>query len=133
MSIKDYYFIFDLDGTIANTLPDIIPAVNYMLKKAGISPKDPYEIERSIGSGIEEVVKKLTNFKDYNKIKSSVNDFRVHYEEHLIDNTSLYDGVMDFLKKTCFAGSIITNKPEYYAKNLVRKLGVLDYFDICIG
>ena len=132
-SKNDYYFIFDLDGTLTDTLQDIACAVNYMLKKNGFLSKSLEEIKNSIGAGITEVVKHLTQSHDEAYIETCVDSFREYYHEHILDKTILYKGVDAFLQTKSFSGSVVTNKPEIFARKILEGLGILDRFDACIG
>ena len=133
MNMKDTYFIFDLDGTLADTLPDIISSVNTMLERMQLPPREAEEIKRSIGSGIHQVVKNLTNIQESRLIDQAVSYFRESYEKHFLDKTQLYDGAKEFVSNPSFKGSVISNKPESFVKKILESLKIGKYFDICIG
>ncbi|MBN1521405.1 MAG: HAD hydrolase-like protein [Candidatus Aureabacteria bacterium] len=130
---KDTYFIFDLDGTLADTLRDIAKSVNFMLQKMNQTPKKIEDIKAAVGSGIHAVVRQLTDFQDESRIEKAVSLFRKHYEKHLLDNTLLYDGVKEFLGLPDVMASVISNKPEIFTKKICADLGILKNLDACFG
>jgi phosphoglycolate phosphatase len=128
-----YYFIFDLDGTLADTLLDIAGGINYMLNKMGLREKTIPEIRHSIGHGIGTLVEEITGKKDESVISRGVSWFAEYYDAHFLDKTCLYDGVREFIALPGFAGSVVTNKPERFAIKILDGLGISRFFDICIG
>ena len=105
MDIKSTYFIFDLDGTLADTLQDIVYSVNIMLESMHMPERSTEEIKQCIGSGIHKVIETLTGSHDTSFIERGVSCFRESYADHLLDHTSLYKGVEELVSHSDFRGS----------------------------
>ena len=133
IKIKDTYFIFDLDGTITDTLPDIVFSVNTMLEKINMPKRSEQEVKLSIGFGIHKVVETLTEIQDKAFIENAVSFFRESYEKHFLDNTFLYEGVKEFVSHRDFRGSVISNKPQVFVKKILKGLGISACFNTCVG
>jgi len=133
MQKNDFYFIFDLDGTVADTLEDIADSINYMLTELGFAPKTKTEIKYAIGTGIEDIVYKLTGNKEKSFIDKAVSLFREKYEINLINKTKLYKGVKKFISDKNTKASIVSNKPDKFTKKICKHLKILKHLDECIG
>ncbi len=77
------YAVFDLDGTLANTLEDLANAVNYALEKNGYKAYPVEAYKQMVGSGIVNLVKKASGSEDENVIKTLKTDFDCYYSRHL--------------------------------------------------
>ena len=97
--------IFDLDGTLADSIYDIYCCVNFTLKHFNLESISMEEAHKFVGNGARMLIKRAINNGKHNteylnSIEDDVYNFYVkYYEEHCIDNTKLYDGVYDTLKK----------------------------------
>lgn len=122
---KKHLLIFDLDGTLLNTLPDLNKAVNYSLEKNGFSTKDMEHTRLAIGNGVAMLIKRSlpedVNDEIYQKV---LNDFREYYEQHYCENTTAYEGMFDTLtslRRRGYRLAVSTNKREDIANELVEK------------
>ena len=134
--------IFDLDGTLADSIYDIYCCVNFTLKHFNLESISMEEAHKFVGNGARMLIKRAINNGKHNteylnSIEDDVYNFYVkYYEEHCIDNTKLYDGVYDTLKKLHESNInmfIITNKPNDRAIKTAEKLNIIDYFKAIIG
>lgn len=106
--------VFDLDGTLLNTLEDLRDSVNYGLKSMGMPERSLEEIRRFVGNGVQRLVSLAvpqgTGAEDQEKVFAA---FKEHYRVHCNDKTNLYPGIRDLLKelkKREFPMAIVSNK-----------------------
>ena len=123
--MENKLLIFDLDGTLIDTLKDLNQSVNYALKKHSFPLKDLEHTRKSIGDGVAMLIKRsLPDDIDEKTYKDVLKDFEEHYHLHSEDNTSLYNGMKEVLislKEKGYLLAVSTNKIEDVAKNLIDK------------
>ena len=117
--------IFDLDGTIANTIADLGAAVDYGLEVLGFPTHTIPEYKQFVGNGAMKLCERALpdGHKDLTEQLHGL--FKEYYNVHLLDNTVLYDGigdVIDTLGKNGVKLAVATNKPEDAAKKIIAKL-----------
>lgn len=120
--------VFDLDGTLLNTLEDLADAVNYSLAQFGMPQRTIEEVRNYVGNGIRLLIERsVPNGTDLPVIDNVFECFKKYYQEHCNDNTKAYDGITDMLKELKQSGiklAVLSNK----AQNAVTKLCDI-YFD----
>ncbi|MBR4940990.1 MAG: HAD family hydrolase [Clostridia bacterium] len=125
--------IFDLDGTIADTLEDLKNSVNYAVGLCGVAPYDTPTVQSFIGTGAANLIRKalLENIEPelFEKI---LTEFRSHYMAHVMDNTVAYGGVTEMLsdlKSRGFKLGVASNKPMAGTSAIANALfpGVFDF------
>ncbi|MBQ2444374.1 MAG: HAD family hydrolase [Clostridia bacterium] len=119
------YAIFDLDGTLANTLEDLANAMNYALSVEGMDthPKDAYR--NMVGSGIINFIKKASNQDSSDIILSIKKHFEQYYGEHFKDTTCEYEGtgkMLKNLKERGVATAVLSNKPDAFVGDILSSL-----------
>lgn len=129
-------YIFDLDGTLLDTLEDLANAVNYSLSQMNYPVHTIDEIRSYIGNGIRMLIRRAvpqeTDEGDYNKTLSV---FKEYYLAHIADFTKPYDGiinVLDELKSKGCALAVVSNKSDDAAKAVVETF-FGNRFDMVIG
>ena len=126
--------IFDFDGTLVNSGMDIAVSVDYTLEMLGLPPKGADTIIRFIGDGVQELIQKSIGPDNGDRYQEAMGIFSSHYDEHMLDRTSLYPHVMEvfhhFQEKKKV---IITNKRECFTLKMVDAFGINKYFDEIIG
>jgi phosphoglycolate phosphatase len=131
------FAIFDLDGTLLDTIQDLANACNYALTKNGfpVHPVEPYKI--FVGNGVYNLMTRaLPEGKDNEETILKVKaDFDEYYAEHATDVTAPYPGIQEMLRELKSAGvklAVLSNKPDAYTGELVRGFfpGV---FDVILG
>lgn len=116
--------LFDLDGTLVDTMADIAAAVNHALCAHGLKKRTLDEIRMFIGDGAEMLIRRACGHADESIIKSVSNDFMLYYWHHLYDFSVPYDGICDALKNLKNAGAklaVVTNKPSVAAKPIIDR------------
>ncbi|MBQ7227596.1 MAG: HAD family hydrolase [Clostridia bacterium] len=127
--------LFDLDGTLLDTLTDLASSVNYALNKVGLPPKGNKEIASFLGDGYKALMQKACG-GDLEKAEQSLAHFTGYYAEHLQDHTAPYDGVVEAVKTLFLKGrkmAIVSNKGDEAVKVLCKKFFapyITEYFGV---
>lgn len=126
--------LFDLDGTLVNSLYDLRDGANYMLNKLGMPVRSMEEIRMFVGNGVDMLVRRAIGHENYD-FKEAMNYFKEYYNENMCRKTIPYDGIVNalsVLREKSFKLGVVTNKPQYAAEKIVRHF-FDGYFDIVIG
>lgn len=114
--------IFDLDGTLLNTLKDLTDAVNYALKKNNMPERTLDEVRHFVGNGVEKLmIRAIANGKENPLFAQAFADFKEFYGIHCKDNTEPYPGIMELMKelqKRDIRTAIVSNKIDFAVKEL---------------
>ena len=128
--------IFDLDGTLVNTLTDIANSANYAMEQLS-QPKFPVESFRlKVGAGNEKLIADCLSADKQHLMDRAVKLQLAHYAEHFLDNSDAYPGVMDMLRELEKNGlklAVLSNKPAPFAPRLVKHVFGDDLFEVAIG
>ncbi|MCM1323747.1 MAG: HAD family hydrolase [Acetobacter sp.] len=125
--------IFDLDGTLLNTITDLHNALNYALKAHSFPQKTTEETQMLLGNGIEALVAgALPNGSENPKFPETFATFKEYYSQHLNDYTAPYDGIMELLtelKSRNIKMGIVSNKFDEGVKALAKQYftGLIDH------
>ena len=137
--------LFDLDGTLADTAPDLMMAHNHVMKKFGYNTKSIEEIKDYVGKGAAVMIGKSiwgTARKELSKItnqkikKEMVSEFLEFYGKNIAIKSKLINGVYDFLKwaKTNnISMGVCTNKQEHLAVEFLKQIKIYDFFEYVAG
>lgn len=129
--------LFDLDGTLADSLIDLATSVNYALEKFSYPQRQVQEFKYFVGDGISKMIERAlpkdkNNFAIVEEVKKI---FLEHYAVHYADNTYAYNGMpelVETLKNMGFLIAVVTNKAQDMANKVVNKL-YGDTFDLIFG
>ena len=137
--------LFDLDGTLADTAPDLLNAHNHVMKKFGYETKNIDEIRDYVGHGAAVLIgksiwssarKELSKINDQKIKDEMINEFLNFYGKNIVVKSKLIDGVYEFLKwakSNNISMGVCTNKQENLAVDFLRKIKIYDFFEYVAG
>jgi phosphoglycolate phosphatase len=132
--------IFDLDGTLVDTAPDLLEALNFALAREGRPPVDPEELRRLVGRGarvlISEAFKMAVGPADPGAAERMFSSFIEHYRDHIADQSRPFPGVVETLEAQKAEGArlgVLTNKPHDLTLKLLDALGLSPLFEAVYG
>jgi len=142
---QKFTILFDLDGTLVNTAPDLMSAHNYVMKKYGYDEKKLSDIKKLAGRGskimltksihgIAELSGKIEKTNDI--IEEMTKEFIQYYSKNIVKESTLKTGVLDFLswcKKNSISMAVCTNKQEHLSNDLLKKIKIYDFFEYVAG
>ena len=138
--MKYELIIFDLDGTLANTAPDLLGTLNKIIQPYNLSKMGMCEFGQIIGHGAKAMIKRAFELNEKpledETLELLFKEFLAHYSANIANETTLYEGVldaMDELKKHGFEFALCTNKTESMARLLLKELGVTNRFKSITG
>lgn len=121
--------VFDLDGTLCDSAPDISSSLRRTLVRMGREPISHDRVVAAIGSGVRKLIERTTA----PPIEPVMEAFLREYGEHLLDETRLYAGVAETLSAIQGTKIVLSNKPEAMSKRVVEGLGIAHHFDAVFG
>ena len=128
--------IFDMDGTVLNTLDDLTDAVNYTLAKHGLPIRDREDYRRFFGNGIGYALKCAAPEGISDELFAKmIEDFKDYYNMHCLDRTAPYEGILDLMKELHEKGykmAIVSNKIDSAVKELNERFFSM-YVSVAIG
>ena len=133
-----YTILFDLDGTLVNTAPDLMAAHNHVMKKFGHAEKEMSEIKSLAGKGAWIMMQRSfkEEIKDEKTKKEMTREFIDFYAKNIDQNSKPLKGTIEFLnwaKNKNISMGVCTNKQERLAVDLLRKLDMNKYFEYIAG
>ncbi|MBL7685067.1 MAG: HAD-IA family hydrolase [Deltaproteobacteria bacterium] len=129
-----FLILFDLDGTLINSKADIANAVNFSLAAEGFPTLPKATIESFVGHGLMNLIEDVLGKPTPEEAKRVAQQFKIYYDAHLLDETTLYPGVREFLEsKAHHPMGVVTNKPYGFSKKILEGLKIDHYFKWLIG
>jgi phosphoglycolate phosphatase len=128
--------LFDLDGTLIDSLDDLTDAVNHMLAGFGRPQLDPQQVRQLIGKGARNLVQRSLASDSPDEIDRGLADFNDFNTLHIADKSRLYPGIPELLKRMNGNGitlAVISNKPEELSRKILKELHIGDLFDVIAG
>ncbi len=125
--------IFDLDGTILNTLEDLADATNFALREHGYPERTIEEVRRFVGNGIRKLIERaVPSSLTAEEIDRVHNTFSAYYQRHCADKTRPYEGILQLLERLRAAGcltAVVSNKADAAVQPLCQHYynGLFDY------
>ena len=117
--------LFDLDGTLLDTLEDLYQSVNAALTACGFPERTRMEVRSFVGNGVRNLmVRSVPDGEENPKFEECFQKFREHYAAHLNDHTAPYAGIMELLaelKKKGILTAVVSNKSDAAVKELCRE------------
>ena len=142
---QKFTVLFDLDGTLVDTAPDLMLAHNHVMKKFGYQTKSTEDIRNLVGKGAGALIgrsiwgqakKEFSKVLDNKTKDEMVREFVNFYGKNIVKESTLINGVKEFLKwckDQNISMAVCTNKQEYLSNDLLKKIGIFDYFEYIAG
>ena len=142
---QKFTVLFDLDGTLVDTAPDLMRAHNHVMQKFGYPTKSTEEIRNLVGKGAGAMIgrsiwgqakKEFGKVNDEKVKKEMITEFIDFYGKNIINESTLIRGVKEFLdwcKNQNISMAVCTNKQEHLSNDLLKKIGIYDYFEYVAG
>ena len=142
---QNFTILFDLDGTLVDTAPDLMHAHNHVMKQFGYDTKSTEDIRSLVGQGAGALIgrsiwgqakKEFGAVKNQNIKDKMTKEFINFYGKNILNKSTLINGVKEFLiwcKKQNISMAVCTNKQEHLSNDLLKKIGIYDYFEYVAG
>ncbi|MDB3924865.1 HAD-IA family hydrolase [Candidatus Pelagibacter sp.] len=142
---QKFTILFDLDGTLVDTAPDLMLAHNHVMKKFGYPTKSTKDIRNLVGKGAGALIgrsiwgqakKEFSKVLDAKIKDEMVKEFVNFYGKNIVNESTLVTGVKDFLiwcKEQNISMAVCTNKQEHLSNDLLKKIGIYDFFEYVAG
>jgi len=137
---SSHTIVFDLDGTLVDTAPDLISALNFVLDREGLPPVPLASARNMIGAGARKLIERglelegrFTSVEDVTRLTA---DFIDYYAAHIADASRPFEGLesaLDDLQALGFRFAVCTNKLEWLSKLLLDQLGLSSRFSAICG
>jgi phosphoglycolate phosphatase len=119
--------LFDLDGTLLNTIDDLTESMNVVLKQWGFPGHDTETFKYFVGDGMEDIVRRSLpeDKRDSDRINQGIEAYNREYQNRYAKKTRPYDGVTELLDGLTFVGTklaILSNKPHDFTVKMVEQL-----------
>ena len=139
--LSDLVVIFDLDGTLVDSAPDLTAAMNAVLAAEGLPALDAASVRHLVGDGARALLRRGHEaagraFPEGAAGDALVERFLTHYRAHLADETRPFPGAEGCLDRLSAAGAalaVCTNKPHALAVGVLERLGLTDRFAVVLG
>jgi phosphoglycolate phosphatase len=132
--------VFDLDGTLVDTAPDLINALNFILAREGLPPVPLHVARNMIGAGARKLLERGLELEGRHvslaELDRLTGDFISHYAEHIADASRPFDGLeaaLDDLENAGYRFAVCTNKLEWLSKRLLDRLNLSPRFAAICG
>jgi phosphoglycolate phosphatase len=132
--------VFDLDGTLVDTAPDLINALNFILAREGLAPVPLHAARNMIGAGARKLLERGLELEGRTvslaELDRLTDDFINHYAEHIADASRPFDGLeaaLDDLQSSGYRFAVCTNKLEWLSKRLLDRLNLSARFAAICG
>ncbi|WP_310620232.1 HAD family hydrolase [Flexibacterium corallicola] len=132
--------VFDLDGTLVDSMGDLTVALNHVLVEAGYEAIEPESVRHMVGAGVKVLLSKGLKANKVTPtpelIEPLMKKFIAYYENHIAEHSHPYEGVIETVKSLREQGwktAVCTNKLENLALSLLKALDIRDLFDAVVG
>ena len=115
--------VFDLDGTLLNTLDDLADATNAALTACGLKTRTIDEVRAFVGNGVAKLIERAVGAEYQHLTANVLAEFKAYYAVHCADKTAPYAGVLPLLqtlKKKGIKTAVLSNKPDFAVKSLAE-------------
>lgn len=115
--------VFDLDGTLLNTLDDLADATNAALTACGLPTRTLDEVRAFVGNGAVKLIERAVGVENAHLTEKALAEFKVYYTAHCADKTAPYHGILPLLQTLKNKGiktAVLSNKPDFAVKSLAE-------------
>lgn len=134
MKIKAHLIVFDLDGTLADSLPDLAAAANYTCRTLGLPEHSASAVQQMIGGGEKTFVQRFIGADHQGLFEAALHLYLDYYSRHCGDHTRLYPGVRETLAALSSKRlAVLSNKMERLSRQVVEVLGIASFFEAVKG
>ncbi len=142
---QKFTVLFDLDGTLVNSAPDLMHAHNHVMKKYGFTERELTDVKKIAGRGakrmltksVHEIAELTGKIKKTNEmVEEMTKEFLDYYSKNIANESTLKKGALNFLewcKKNFITMAICTNKQEHLSIDLLKKMKIYNFFDYVAG
>ena len=143
--VQKLTILFDLDGTLIDTAPDLMNAHNHVMKKFGYETKSTNDMRKLVGKGAASLIgrslwgqakKEFGQIYNQSMKKEMVKEFIDYYGKNIAVESKLINGIKEFLnwsKEKNISMGVCTNKQDYLAVDLLKQIKIYDYFEYVAG
>jgi len=143
--VQKLTILFDLDGTLIDTAPDLMNAHNHVMKKFGYETKSTNDMRKLVGKGAASLIgrslwgqakKEFGQIDNQSMKKEMVKEFIDYYGKNIAVESKLINGIKEFLnwsKEKNISMGVCTNKQDYLAVDLLKQIKIYDYFEYVAG
>ncbi len=127
--------IFDLDGTLIDSVADLTGSVNFTLAEIGLPGHSADAIRSYVGDGVQKLIKRSLGQTHLDRFDDAFGIFMKHYGAHCTDNTVLYQGVGETLPGLAqnYSLGVLTNKSVEFSLKILQALKILSFFKEVLG
>jgi len=134
MTLSVDLIVFDLDGTLVDSLPDLAAAANYALRQLELPEHPPVEHQKMIGGGEKNYVRRFLGPDHQHLFDQALDLYLGHYSRHLGDQSHVYPGVAETLPRlSSLKMAVLSNKREDLCQQVVQVMGLAGFFDAVRG
>ncbi|WP_265503793.1 HAD hydrolase-like protein, partial [Providencia heimbachae] len=129
--------LFDLDGTLIDSAPQLALAVNRTLTELGLAEADEAVVRTWVGNGADKLIQRALDYREAPELFARARPlFDQHYQACLLEGLEMYDGVEQSLRrlqKLGYKQAVVTNKPSHFVQPILDALGISDCFALWLG
>ena len=128
--------LFDLDGTLVDSVRDLAESVNLTREHYGLNRLPDATVTAFIGNGVYNLLGKSLETGDQTKIQEAYEIFQGHYRIHCVDHTKPFPGAFDLLntlKEKNVRMGVVSNKPQEFTDLVLKQLNLAPYFGVAFG
>jgi phosphoglycolate phosphatase len=125
--------VFDLDGTLADTLPDLTAAANFACRRLGLPEHSPGAIRKMIGGGERQLIQRLVGPDHQDRVEECLKLYLEHYTRHNGELTRIYPGVAETLERLAEKKAVLSNKLQRLTRQTLEVIGLAKFFTAIRG
>lgn len=124
--------LFDLDGTLVDSIADIAASANRALVRLGLEPLPEASVQGYVGRGARNLMRSCLGGEE-ERVDRALALFAEDYAQHALDRTAPYPGVVDLLEGIELPMAVVSNKPARFCRQILAGLGLAHHFEAILG